>query len=169
MKTVNFSLIVMMLLLVPLFSFGQKDDMSEKTLEIKGAALLNDKRTSDYSISVYLDGSRLDSLYSKSKKTLTFYVAYDKVYTFLFQKEHCEDKIVIVNTKLPNGLNSLEDDTFDFEVEMSQALSKNTEELKDYPVAVLLIDKKQEILQASAAYNKFTHAKPKVITTKIQK
>ena len=87
----------------------------------------------------------------------------------MFQKEHCDDKIVIINTKLPRGLSALEDDTFDFEIEMSQSLSKNTEELKDYPVAVLLIDKKHEMLQASAEYNKFTHTQPKVITSKIQK
>lgn len=148
---------------------AQNKESSDDLLEITGAALLNDEKTSDYSISLYLDGVKTDSLYSKSKKVIRFYVEYNKVYTFLFQKENYQNKIVIVNTKLPDGLKELKDDTFDFEVEMSQSLSKNTEELKDYPVAVLLIDKKNEALQASADYNKFTHTKPKVITSKIQK
>lgn len=146
-------------------TMAQKKKSVEDVLEITGGALLNDQRISDYSVSVYLDGTRIDSMYTKSKKSVRFYVAYNKVYTFLFQKQNCIDKIMIVNTQLPDGLTSMEDDTFDFEVEMSQSLSKNNKELEDYPVAVLLIDKKEQMLQASSEYNKFTHSNPEVIKT----
>lgn len=147
---------------------AQKKRTVMDVLEITGAALLNDQRASNYSISIYLDGTRIDSTYTKSKKSIKFHVAYNQVYTFLFQKENCLDKIVIVNTQLPQGLKSLQDDTFGFEIEMSQALSKSSKELEDYPVAVLYIDKKEEMLQASAEYNKFTHTNAEVITTNVE-
>ena len=51
----------------------------------------------------------------------------------------------------------MEDNTFDFEVEMSQALTKKSQDLVDYPVAVLLINKEEELLEASAEYHEFTH------------
>ena len=106
-------------------------------------------------------------MYSKSKKPIKFYVAYDQLYTFLFQKQGCEDKIVIVDTKIPKGLKEMKDDTFDFEIEMSQALAKTTKETEDYPVAVLSINKEEEMLKASESYNKFTHQGSEVITINV--
>lgn len=138
-------------------SLAQKKQDTNNLFEITGAALLNDERVSNYSVSVYLDGIKIDSMFTKSKKTLKFYLSYNKVYTFLYQKEGCMDKIIIVNTEVPQGLRHIVDNTFDFDLELSQSLTKNSEELEDYPVAVLLIDKEEEMLQASADYNKLTH------------
>lgn len=160
-------ILICVISIIAVTATAQKSRKKADLLEITGAALLNDQRASDYAISVYLDGTKIDSMYTKSKKTIKFYITYDRVYTFLFQKENCIDKIVIVNTQIPKGLKSIEDDTFDFEVEMSQSLAKNNKELEDYPVAVLYIDKNEEMLQASAEYNKFTHANAEVITTQI--
>lgn len=163
MKTIGRFLLISVISSLTLTSVAQKKVKNVDLLEITGAALLDDQRVSDYAISVYLDGTKIDSMYTKSKKTIKFYVKFDNVYTFLFQKAGCNDKIVIVNTQIPKGLKSMDDDSFDFEVEMSQSLAKNAKELEDYPVAVLYIDKKEEALQASAAYNKFTHTNEEII------
>ena len=138
-------------------SKAQSKHSKTDVLEITGAALLNDERVVDYAISVYLDGTKIDSMYTKSKNTIKFYVAYNQTYTFLFQKLNCVDKIVIVNTQIPKDIKSIKDNTFDFQIEMSQSLSKNSEEVEDYPIAVLYIDKQEEALRASEEYNKFTH------------
>lgn len=167
MRIIKFYLLICSINIISITANAQKKVIANDLLEITGAALLNNQRASDYSISVYLDGTRIDSIYSKSKKNIKFYVAYEKVYTVLFQKANCIDKIVIVNTILPKGLKSMHDNTFDFEVEMSQVLSKNNKDLEDYPIAILYIDKDEEVLQASAEYNKFTHAKAEVITTEV--
>ena len=169
MKKLNTYVILFIVSTLTLTATAQKKNKKNHVLEITGAALLNDQRTSEYAISVYLDGTRIDSLYSKSKKTIKFYISYNKVYTFLFQKEKCADKIVIVNTQVPAGLKNIQDETFDFEVEMSQVLSQNNKELEDYPVAVLYIDKKEEAIQASAEYNKFTHINADIITSEVPK
>ncbi len=167
MKTLLKLILVLIFITVTLDSNAQKIRSKKDVLEITSAALLNNQRASNYAMSVYLDGRIIDSMYTKSKKTIKFYVAYNQIYTFLFQKENCLDKIVIVNTQLPKDMKSIQDDTFDFEIEMSQVLSKNSKELEDYPVAVLYIDKKEEMLQASAKYNKFTHTNADVITTDV--
>lgn len=129
----------------------------EGALEITSSALLNDAKTSDYSISVYLDGHRLDSVYMKRSKPIHMYLDYDKVYTFLFQKTNCKDKIVILNTQIPNGLKAMQDESFVFQVEMTQILTKNTIETEDLPIAVVMINKSEELLEASENYYKFTH------------
>lgn len=133
-------------------------------LEITGTALLDDKPTDNYAISVYLDGTKIDSMYTKKVKSIFFLVKYNELYTFLFQKKNCQDKIVIVNTSIPEGLDKMKDDIFEFEVEMTQSLVKKSEDLEDYPVAVLRINKEEELLEASEVYNKFTHNEDEVIS-----
>jgi|GEM_PF-5774778 len=130
-------------------------------LEITSSALFNDEKTSNYSISVFLDGHRLDSVYMKSKRPIHMYLDYNRVYTFLFQKENCKDKIVVLNTLVPEGLKGMQDETFNFQVEMTQTLTKNSPETEDMPVAVVMINKNEELLQASESYFKFTHAQDK--------
>lgn len=144
---------------------AQGKKKSTDLLEITGAALLHDQRISNYAVSVYLDGAKIDSMYTRTRKTIKFYVGYNKVYTFLYQKKNYLDKIIIVNTKVPEGLKTMADNTFDFEVELSQALTKKNEDLEDYPVAVLLIDKDEEVLQASAEYIKLTHNETEILTS----
>ncbi|MES2513171.1 MAG: hypothetical protein V4580_03470 [Bacteroidota bacterium] len=155
MKKINLFVLVVLLNSIALSGFSQKR-IRKAPLEITGSALVNDIPAKNYAISVYLDGTKIDSLYTKSKKSINFYVNYNQVYTFLFEKEGCKDKIVIVNTNIPEGLKNMNEDVFEFEVEMSQSLAKNSD-TEDYPVAVLKINKDEEMLEASKAYHAFTH------------
>lgn len=156
MKTMNVFVGIMLMSMITLNGFSQKKE-EITPLEITGAALLNDVRTSNYAVSVYLDGTKIDSLYKRNKRTVHFYVKYNQVYTFLFQKEGCKDKVLIVNTNIPQGLKEIHDDNFNFEVEMTEILAKKSEEIEDYPVAVLKICKEKESLTTSESYYKFTH------------
>ncbi|MES2567702.1 MAG: hypothetical protein V4565_12595 [Bacteroidota bacterium] len=158
-------LIIIIIYLITLTATAQRKQDSFDILKITGAALLNDQRIANYAVSVYLDGTKIDSIYARSKKTIKFYISYNKVYTVLFQKKNCLDKIVIVNTHIPEGLKSMEDNTFDFEVEMSQSLSKKSANMEDYPIAVLLIDKNEEILHASDEYNRLTHNVQEILSS----
>jgi hypothetical protein len=153
----NVFYIVLMVNLISTYIMAQKKPDTSDLFKITGAALFNDQRVADYSVSVYLDGVKIDSMYTKSKKTIKFYVCFNKVFTFLYQKKGCADKIIIVNTEVPDGLQYIADNTFDFEVELSQSLTRISEDLEDYPIAVLLINKEDEMLQASAEYDRLTH------------
>jgi hypothetical protein len=148
---------------IVLTTFSQKTTNSyEGALEISSSALFNDEKTSNYSVSIFLDGHRLDSMFVKTKRSVHLYLDYDKVYTFLFQKDNCKDKIVILNTQVPKGLKAMQDESFDFKVEMTQAITRNCPETEDLPVAVVMINKSDELLEASENYFKFTHSKEEV-------
>jgi hypothetical protein len=158
MKTLNLYSLITILLVTSITATAQKNKKNkDNALEISGSVLFNDQRTTKYSISVYLDGVKLDSIFTKKRKSLPFYLDYNKVYTFVFQKENCTDKIIILNTLLPDGLKKMKDETYNFDVEMSQALIKNSPETEDYPVAVVKINKTERSLEASEEYHKLTH------------
>lgn len=156
MKTNSLFVLVIILNTIVIHGFSQKR-INKDPLVIKGAALLNDEKIRNYAISVYMDGNKIDSIFSKSKKSIYFYVSYHNVYTFLFQKDGCRDKIVIVNTNIPEGQKGMKDDIFEFEVEMSQSLIKDSKEIEDYPVAVLKVNEADQVLEVSESYYKFTH------------
>jgi hypothetical protein len=142
---------------IALTATAQKKVRNTNTFEISGVALLNDQRVGDYTVSVYLDGTRIDSMYSKSKKPLYFTLECNQVYSCLFQKKGYKDKIVIVNTKIPEGLKSIQDDSFYFEIEMTESLKRKSEEIEDYPVAIIMISEPDELLKASECYYQLTH------------
>ncbi len=158
MKTLKSYSLLTILFVIAFNSTAQKNNKSlDNALEISGSVLYNDQKTSKYSISIYLDGIKLDSVYTKSKRSKPFFLDYNKVYTLVFQKENCIDKIIILNTHLPNGCRKMRDETYNFDVEMSQALIKNSPETEDYPVAVVKICKTEKSLKASEEYHRLTH------------
>lgn len=132
-------------------------------LEIAGAALLNSERVGDYSISVYLDGSRIDSIYTISKEPVKLSLPSNHKFTLLFQKQHCEDKIVIVNTKISSDLVKLQTNSYKFDLELSQSLNKNSKDFERNEIAVLEINEKDELLDTSKSYHKFANKGPEVI------
>lgn len=158
MKTLNLYSLITILIVTTFNAAAQKTKKNtENVLEITGSVLLNDHRTTKYSISVYLDGIKLDSIYTKKAKTLPYYLDYNKVYTLVFQKEDCTDKVIILNTQLPDGLKKMKYESFDFEVEMSESLIKYSIDTEDYPIAVVNINKAEKSLVASQDYQKLTH------------
>ncbi len=157
MKNFRHLTLLVLTILSVLTGSAQRRIKRQSTLEVSGVALLNDSRIRDYNVSVFLDGKKVDSMYTRSVKPVFFTITYNKVYTLLFQKEGCNDKMVILNTHVPKGLKDIKEDTFDFEIEMSQALTKDSKEIEDYPVAVLLINRETESFEQSTPYYNFTH------------
>ena len=66
MKTLNLYSLITILIVTTFNAAAQKTKKNtENVLEITGSVLLNDHRTTTYSMSVYLDGIKLDSIYTK--------------------------------------------------------------------------------------------------------
>lgn len=159
MKTLKlFSFIFVGLLFVGK-GYSQKNNLSENYLEVKGVALLNDFPTSSYTVSVYLSGKKIDSTYCKSKRPVYMFLNYNNVYSICYQKENCKSKIIIIDTRMPKGLKELDDDTHDFEVEMSGSLLENNPGAEDFPVAILSIDKRKKMLVLCESYHSYIHSK----------
>lgn len=127
------------------------------TFEIKASALLEDKITNNYSVVVFLDGKIKDSIFCKKAKPIVLTLEGNKIYSVVIKKEGYPEKYVIVNTKNPSGVRELSDEAFNLQIELSPTLTTVKQELIDYPVAILMINKKVKSLMASEKYYQFTH------------
>lgn len=134
-----------------------------KSLEITGSTLLNNEHVGDYSISVYFDGTRIDSIYTISKEPVKLSLPSNHKFTLLFQKQHCDDKIVIVNTKISSDLVKLQTNNYKFKIELSQTINKNSKDFERNQIAVLEINEKDELLDTSKSYDKFTNKELEII------
>jgi hypothetical protein len=76
----------------------------------------------------------------------------NKVYTIAIKKENLPLKFAIVNTTYPKNLGDLEQEPFELQIEISTDVQKLKEEYEDYPVAILLVNKKKKLLMASETY-----------------
>ena len=129
-----------------------------KTLEIDASALIEDKNTNDYAILIYSDGRLLDSIFCKKNRGLTLTLASSKLYSLVFKKTNYPEKIVMVDTKIPSGLRELNEEPFVLQVELAKNnLLPQKQELTDFPVAVLAVNRKVKSLMASENYYKLTH------------
>ena len=144
---------------------SQTSNVQENFMEFEMNALLNSHFTKDYAVSVYLEGVKIDSIFCDSKRVVQFTFDYNQVYSLRFQKLNCSDKIVIVNTTVPKGMSLLKDDIQHFDVEMSNNLLKKTSDISDFPVAILVIDKKEKILLVCEAYHLFVHGENKLFNS----
>lgn len=155
MKTtfLKFALIV----LVSGFSYNLQAQ-NNLMFEINSSAIYNDAPTSNYSIIIYADGKRKDSLFVKKNKAINLSLESDKVYSLVFKKENCPDRFVIVNTNIPSGIGEIQnEEPFDLQIEVSPDAKSVRQEYDDYPVAILMVNKKKKLLMASENYHKETH------------
>lgn len=152
MKTVILKALSITLILF----FSTQINAQIKTVEINASALIDDKSTDKYSVIVYSDGILKDSVFNKKSKAISLILESGKLYSIVFKKDTYSDKIVIVDTKIPSGLRELIEDPFELQIELSQSTTVK-QDLSDYPVAILTVNKKEKSLMASETYHKFTH------------
>lgn len=126
------------------------------TFELNTSALFNDKPTSSYNILVYENGKLVDSLFIKKVKPTKITLEGDKYYSIVFKKDDLAPKLVIVDTYVPKGIGELVDEPFDLQIELSPDIKKIKEEFDDYPVAILMVNKKKKLLMASENYYQLT-------------
>ena len=138
---------------------SQTISIKENYMEFEIHALLNGFNTKNYSVSIYTDGIKIDSFYCSSKRPVQFTFDFNKIYSLRFQKQNCDDKIIIVNTKVPKGIERLKDEIRDFELEMSNNLLQKSSDTADFPVAILVIDKIEKILVVCESYHTLMHHK----------
>jgi hypothetical protein len=157
MKKIKLIVVVTIMLLTTYKVSSQNNYFEQGVLEVKGKALFNGLPTSSYTVCVYNKGKVVDSMKSKSKRAIYFSFEFNNVYTILYETDNCDDKMIVVDTRVPKGLSYLEDDTHEFEIELSKNLLKETSETEDMPVAILFIDKKEKMLVLSDSYHSFIH------------
>jgi hypothetical protein len=140
-----------------ILSFSLNLKAQTNVFEINASALLEDKITNNYSVLVLLDGEIKDSIFCKKAKPIVLTLEGNKIYSIVIKKENYPEKYVIVNTKNPSGVSGLSEEAFNLQIELSPTLTTVKQELIDYPVAILMINKKVKSLMASEKYYQFTH------------
>lgn len=152
------SLKKLLIITVCILSFTTIKAQNEFVFDVTASALFNDKPTKDYSILIYADGALKDSLFMKKTKPLNLTLEGNKVYSIVFKKENCSTKVVIINTEIPKGIREIiNDEPFDLQIEVSPEVAKLKKEYDDYPVAILMVNKKKKLLMASENYYQLTH------------
>ncbi len=128
-----------------------------KIVEINASALVDDKAIGEYTILIYNDGILKDSVFNKKTKAVTLSLESGKLYSILFKKATYPNKLVIVDTHIPSGLRELVEDPFELQIELAKVSETLKQDLADYPVAILTVNKKVKSLMASENYYKLTH------------
>lgn len=128
-----------------------------KIVEISASALIEDKTVGEYSILIHNDGLLKDSLFNKKTKAVTLSLESGKLYSVLFKKANYPNKLVIVDTHIPSGLRELVEEPFELQIELAKVSESLKQDLADYPVAILTVNKKEKSLMASENYYKLTH------------
>ncbi len=157
MKKFNLTICIALIFISIYQVSAQTNFLKNHVIEIKGKALSNGSPVSSYTVSVYSKGKKIDSIKSRTKRAVYFTLELNTVYSILYQAEGFEDKIIIVDTQIPEGLMYLEDFSHEFEIEMSNNLISQSSEVEDMPVAILYIDKKEKMLILSEKYHSFIH------------
>ena len=139
-----------------IFTFLQMN-AQVRVVEVNASAMIEDKSTDNYSIVIYNDGQLKDSIYNKKSKAITLSLETNRLYSVVFKKANYPDKLVIIHTKIPSGLKELTEDPFELQIELTPNTTTLKKELYDYPVAILMVNKKEKSLMASETYHKFTH------------
>jgi hypothetical protein len=128
-----------------------------KVIEINASALVDDKAVGEYTILIYSDGNLKDSVFSKKSKAVTLSLESGKLYSIVFKKATDYNKFVIVDTQIPSGLRELVEEAFELQIELAKVSETLKQDLADYPVAILTVNKKEKSLMASENYYKLTH------------
>lgn len=155
MKTLN---LIFATILVNMFTL-QTTAQSRKTyssfVQLSVTTLHRSMPANNYSVILYKDGIKLDSIFQKESNSLDYILQVNQVYTLVFKKEGCENNVVLVNTVLPEGTKGFSGKTKELLVCFSSIFNKQLNDTDDFPNEVLILDKLQNNLISSESYQQF--------------
>ena len=160
MKALREIVLISLIFYMPGISLAQNKNKLTKQLSLNFNALLHDTLNKNYSITIYFEGTKKDSIFINDIKPVQLNFEYEKTYCLLFNKDGFKNKIIIVNTKIPKGIKKLNKGINEFEIEMSEDIVKKSKQIEDLPVAILMIDKDKKYFTVNEEYHDYTHNKP---------
>ncbi|MBI3510310.1 MAG: hypothetical protein HY064_06575 [Bacteroidetes bacterium] len=110
----------------------------EKNLEISSFLTYNGEKVSDYSMIVYEEGIPVDTFIVTEENKTFVMLNYDCNYCIRYTKEGFLDRVVLIDTHVPEG-ESFMKHTFDFEIELV-SLKDHGNTIGDLPVAIVEYD-----------------------------
>ncbi|HEU4718765.1 MAG TPA: hypothetical protein VFU15_13065 [Bacteroidia bacterium] len=133
-------------------------DANVPYFDITGRMTIADKSVADYSVILYCDGQRTDSVFVDTKKDIDIHLGYGHDYAVRFSKAGCKDRILLVDTHLPEGV-SADYFSFLYSIEfLSEHAPSNT--FDDFPVAYIGYDKTKKDFDYNRTYHKNIRVMP---------
>jgi hypothetical protein len=139
MKTLNLYFVIILINLFTLRATAQSKKHKFKAIQISANILCDNVPASDYSIILFEDGVKLDSIFNGAPESVDAIFQLNQTYTMQIMKEGFEDVIIMVNTNLPDGISQLYGKTQKLNIIMSKLLYKK--ENKEEQLDQFVIDK----------------------------
>ena len=155
MKTLNLLFALIFVNMFALKATAQSRKNNTHFIQISATAIYNNLPTYNYAIILYKDGIKVDSVFNKGVNSIDFIFQLNQVYTLIVKKDGCENKMIVVNTYMPEGLQSISNRSKAFNIDMSAITINKSNENEDFPSEVLIIDKTQYMLIVSKSYQEF--------------
>jgi hypothetical protein len=110
----------MLLNLFALSVNAQHKKYNHKTIRLATCVLVNDFSTKNYSISIYENGLKLDSIFIDDVEAIDVIFKLHKIYTIEIVKAGFESRVIVVNTNLPNEVEKLNKKVQQFCIHLSK-------------------------------------------------
>jgi hypothetical protein len=107
MKTLNVYFVIILINLFTLRATAQSKKHKFKAIQISANILCDNVPASDYSIILFEDGVKLDSIFNGAPESVDAIFQLNQTYTMKIMKEEFEDVIIMINTNLPDGITQL--------------------------------------------------------------
>lgn len=107
MKTFNLYVIIVLMNLFALKATAQHKKHGPKTVHVSTCVLVDNLAIKNYSITLYKDGVKLDSLFNDDLGAIDVILPLNKTFTIEIKKEGFESKLIIIDTNLPQELDRL--------------------------------------------------------------
>ncbi len=104
MKTLNVYLVIILINLFTLRATAQSKKHKFKAIQISANVLCDNVPASNYSVILFEDGVKLDSIYNGAPESVDAIFQLNQMYTMKIMKKGFEDIIITVNTNLPDGI-----------------------------------------------------------------
>ena len=125
--------------------------------DLNGVATVYGKPAGNYELTLYYNGEIVETFYVTKASPVTFELESNRVYSLVYEKGAFPDKIVIINTEVPQDIKNIGSQVFHYEVELAPRASTQKKEMEDYPVAYVFYHTEEKKLVFSSKYHNDSH------------
>jgi hypothetical protein len=137
---------------IPLPQCAKSTPQAHKScLELTGTAELNGKRINQYCVKLYIDNVIVKTSPASSRDKFKFILEENRNYTLCFSKPGCIDRLIRIDTYLPDGVEPSPPFEFDFQMEMLAESNAGMQDT-DFPAGLIVYDPSTQKFESSRKY-----------------
>jgi hypothetical protein len=123
-------------------------------LELKGSASVNGSKLKDFSIRLYKGGKLVSKMSNGKKEKCNFLLEANSEYTICFSKKGLPDRMISINTAVPEDVDLSRHFIYEFEMEFLPESTRINSEAIDFPAGLIYFDEDTEKFEYSRKYAK---------------